>query len=391
MALPEEHLLKYENVFVLGAGFSKAVGGNMPLMADLSEVIQERTPVLQREDLQSFFLGEKPNFELLLTYLHSDTPWKNQAERYDDRGLFSKISDVIAEYVAIQEMHAIHPERIPIWLQKLIIFFDRRHSPVLTFNYDTMLERAAFAQKSFSREFDISFPSGIYCASLYPKIMQDIRVFNPHATPPDGLGRRTFDLIKLHGSVNWLYSGTDTFPGEQIYFHECERDCPENDFLKIAPYAHGRKRLIIPPVSEKSLFYSNILIRTLWSDAKRALAKADNLYFIGYSLPESDITVRTLLLTAVDPSTHIFLVSTGKPDDEGKRRLLQRYQDALPQVKKDRFSVEYIRDDWPQTLTHHLLGNEPLRWSQAPVPRIKELENNRPQYDALLRKWLEVD
>jgi hypothetical protein len=40
----------------------------------------------------------------------------------------------------------------------------------------------------------------------------------------DELDRSTFRLIKLHGSINWFYSGGEQFPGEQIYFREVDSD-----------------------------------------------------------------------------------------------------------------------------------------------------------------------
>ena len=388
MVPPPIHEQKYENIFVLGAGFSKAVGDSMPLMNDLSREIEKQisNEQIKALKLESFFKGEHLNFELLLSHLNSASPWKTQAEAYEHRAMFSHISQIIAAHIGIQEAQAL-ASGIPMWLQKLIMFFDVRQSPVITFNYDTIVERAALARKDLENEFDIHFPNNIYCACLYPKTMQDIRVFNPHARPPDGTGRRTFELIKLHGSINWLYSGTDSFPGEQIYFFEREKESPLSDYEKIEVYAHGRKELIIPPVSEKTTFYSNTLIRTLWADAKHVLSKADNIYFIGYSMPETDLTFRNLLMTAIDPDTHIHIVNRGNVTDPDKVSLVARYQESIPQVNMTNFHFDFINDEWAMLLTQHLLGGDPLQWSGAPPPTKEALLKNTTKHAELIKRW----
>ena len=57
-----------------------------------------------------------------------------------------------------------------------------------------------------------------------------------------------------------------------------------------------KRRFIVPPVLDKSTLLSHESICNLWWQAKRyALRGASNLYVIGYSLPETDIAMQTLL------------------------------------------------------------------------------------------------
>jgi hypothetical protein len=69
------------DVFILGAGFSKAVSSRMPLMNDLSRMVEEDLPAAERKR-QS--LG---NFESYLNYLALDHPWHSEAENLRNSAL----------------------------------------------------------------------------------------------------------------------------------------------------------------------------------------------------------------------------------------------------------------------------------------------------------------
>ena len=55
---------------------------------------------------------------------------------------------------------------------------------------------------------------------------------------------------------------------------------------------------LIPPVAEKSAFYRSHLVKTLWRDFAQALETATDVYFVGYSLPKTDLSMR-LFLTGI--------------------------------------------------------------------------------------------
>jgi SIR2-like protein len=113
-----------------------------------------------------------------------------------------------------------------------------------------------------------------------------------------GVGQRPGALLKLHGSLNWLY-------------------CPRCSVLWINPrwvisslqyYKEARKNdaacdcgfplsnLIITPSFIKA--YRNLHFGNIWSAAHAALAAADEWVFVGYSLPHDDLHIRTMLLRA---------------------------------------------------------------------------------------------
>jgi NAD-dependent SIR2 family protein deacetylase len=100
-------------------------------------------------------------------------------------------------------------------------------------------------------------------------------------------------LLKLHGSLNWLY-------------------CPTCRGIAITPKEKGVCRLkwqpneclcevcqsvtvpiIIPPTFFKTL--SNYFIRQIWYLAEQELMQCDRIVFCGYSFPEADVHIRYLL------------------------------------------------------------------------------------------------
>jgi hypothetical protein len=63
------------DVFILGAGFSKAISDAMPVLNDLSVEVKQRLPELEKV---ATFLPD--NIELWLTFLSQKHPWLSEAQ-----------------------------------------------------------------------------------------------------------------------------------------------------------------------------------------------------------------------------------------------------------------------------------------------------------------------
>lgn len=146
----------------------------------------------------------------------------------------------------------------------------------ISFNYDILLDNAlADLHDTWDLDYRVDFEN-------YDK---------------DGWHRprraRSVKLLKLHGSVNWLY-------------------CPTCRSVTLTPMEKGICRLkwdpgscvcsvcetlavpiIIPPTYFKAL--SNLHLRTIWDAAERVLSNCNRIVFCGYSFPDADIHVRYLL------------------------------------------------------------------------------------------------
>ena len=143
-----------------------------------------------------------------------------------------------------------------------------------------------------TRVLDDTQVSGLYPIPVVP---------SPAITGYDPSGKivlhPALTLYKLHVSVSW-YKPHGESNSDPIYGY-CDfgvgLDPPEK-------LLGDKRRFIAPPVHDKSTLLSHESMRNLWRRAKNdALAPADSLYVIGYSLPETDMAMRTLLWEARRP------------------------------------------------------------------------------------------
>ena len=91
-------------LFILGAGFSKAVSDKMPTMKDLGKFVRDRIselPELQGDPQIYYRLMSDPsNVEELLTYLYQEMPWKTAQQSLIEKAAFLRLSAFIVEHIA---------------------------------------------------------------------------------------------------------------------------------------------------------------------------------------------------------------------------------------------------------------------------------------------------
>ncbi len=139
---------KKKRLLILGSGFSKAVSEKMPVVRELADALKQQIkndPELKDlEDPKYQHLLNDP--ELLLTYLAQDQPWKKPWEAPKEWAVFLKISQWLAEHLKKCECQAFEGE-IPEWTKHLAKWLYETKAWVLTFNYDTVLERACCTKR----------------------------------------------------------------------------------------------------------------------------------------------------------------------------------------------------------------------------------------------------
>lgn len=126
------------DVYVLGAGLSRAVSPSMPLLAELGEEVTARLdPAVLPRGLRL----APADFESWLSYLAGDQPWLDEPTRLDNRAAFLRVSLVLHDVVRERERQA-RADPMPDWFASLVARWHEDRATVLTLNYDMLVEAA---------------------------------------------------------------------------------------------------------------------------------------------------------------------------------------------------------------------------------------------------------
>ena len=157
-----------------------------------------------------------------------------------------------------------------------------RSVSIITFNYDVALD---FSLNSKKLEYDYSLSDS--------------------KKPPN------IRLLKLHGSINWgscpkchsiVPIGWQEYFGSHKIPIDADGSMPETLAFKIGSTLNTRRHLgdcqvqlndepvIIPPTWNKTEHHRQLC--AVWNHAAIELGEAENIYIIGYSMPESDMFFR---------------------------------------------------------------------------------------------------
>jgi hypothetical protein len=286
-------------VFLLGAGFSKAISDEMPLLTKLAECVPRAEPGL---DLAPNLRPEQ--FESWLSFLATDQAWLTEAQNLRNRALFLDVAGRVSDYISTCEDRVLTAP-VPPWLLHLVQYWHENQATVITFNYDVLVEKA------YTEAVRVPSSPGqgddyVSATHLYPV---PVTPLNARYGSVLGAGAATtFRLLKLHGSTSWSYSGAASFFGETIY----DRGVYPGWRAGRPPGHPDKLPLLIPPTSGKSAFFNNEFVRGQWRLAYDALLGASVVYLMGYSMPATDEMTRFLLAATLRPGATAWIVNTDR-------------------------------------------------------------------------------
>lgn len=299
------------DVFIVGAGFSKAIDAQMPTLFDLERTLARHvadedryTRLLPPQVVRTLHDSRSPggNLEAWLSSLAEPQPFLQESQASLNYALFRELTAYLVDQVE-QLQHGSY-QRAPSWFHRMMRLWHRRRPTVITFNYDTLIEQALL-------QLDIPGSAG----AIHEAITDYL--------PPLAVGSRwgspsepsTFSLLKLHGSLDWYWLPADA-SGDSIRRAPMNQEPSSTTRAMLA----GKDRFVIPPLSAKSSLYSLGIVKELWRRAADALAQASRIIFIGYSLPLTDLSVTALLVHAVGAQPGIWVVD--RQPDPVKRRIV---------------------------------------------------------------------
>jgi len=283
-------------VYILGAGASKAVADQAPLMKDFLSSAFEAFPDDSRikevrDFVCDFYLGRR-----LANDAHILWP------RIED--VFSQLDLSIAQNRPLSPNHPVSKVKelrehlvylIARLLQKKLRKLDdsatrdfvrdvlQEEDTIISLNYDIIVDNALLMER---RQVDY----GTEVRLAYQEYPSHWR----HVNPRQGF---RVPLYKLHGSLNWLYcplcQALDITEGEKGALWTFRNPKPARCVKCDCAY----ETLIITPTLLKS--YANGLLVEVWRRAENRVARADHLVFIGYSLADADIEIKCMIKRAI--------------------------------------------------------------------------------------------
>lgn len=290
----ERNSKKLKTVYLLGAGFTKGIINenkfNPPLLKDLTNIVVqkllERYEAYLKELVIPFFnkdITNIENIELILTYI--DVLIEILPD--EQKEILKNIRSYTVKSI-IEEIKKITPQSLEDYKKDVADEFVRllnKGDIIISFNYDTVLENLLWLNKVWS-------PFGGY-------FNDSEFVFT--SSSQHHLNKKLMDIniIKLHGSINFLKSRYYNPTGKEINFqYDCwigtkinEETFPEihADFS----VADGEGEYLVVPSYIKK-FGGNYYILFLWQKAYEALAESFRIIIIGYSFPDGDELSRML-------------------------------------------------------------------------------------------------
>lgn len=285
--------------FVFGAGASLHAGFPLAssLGAELLRYMQSCQIDGHRNAAQSLIesFGLSPDIEDVITNLQSRLENLRDCDNYEDRATraalgscLASLRDCLREW--FRDIRRNPADSYAEFARKII----KAGDVVITFNYDDSLER----ELKRVGKWDYSCGYGF-----------------PIADPTTA----SVQVLKLHGSINWLVSifdgvtsgpfaiGRDLSLGRQPKIHPADLEhlgyeTPSGQLYR----GGGAFPCLILPARKKEFFYDTSLGNeftdfwdNLWAQASEALARSTDIVMCGYSLLPVDQRARELILHEV--------------------------------------------------------------------------------------------
>ncbi len=340
-----------EDLFILGTGFSSAVSARkVQTLVQLSWEISDDVDslFLEHEIPSDKLKGNRSkdiagNVEHLLSYLAIEQPWLGKSQAIRNRAAFLDISKLIADKIHEKQKETIKAG-LPNWFKNLVKKWHDHQCNIITFNYDLLVELASTIIKAPAIDKPERWESinqgDILQVPLTSALLRTAALYA-------GDDHKTLTLYKLHGSLNWYYSGKFEFHGETIYtvpVHEGNFEIRPDHEIAVK----DKVPLIIPPVFDKTSFFNNETVRSIWITAGNALKRAKRIFCLGYSFPATDMMVRHFVLSNTSSSGVKFYWVNLKEYENLADHLPENYiidQSFLGNDSIERFAMAYATGD----------------------------------------------
>jgi len=222
-----------------------------------------------------------------------------------------------------------------------------RRDTIITFNYDTLVEDAL-------SNLETPYSYGFGADAFYTKERPGgFVIYNEHDIPflrPATGQKGVVDLLKLHGSVNWLLD----------YATPTEAPTQSQQRLQIFPafsdllteYADPLGRIFIePPTWRKG---HNGGMASVWDSALQALRTASRIIVMGYSMPPTDVHFRYLVAAGLRENISlqeiVFVNPAFAEEALGYKEMVSRTFQVFRPELRDRNTIQFFGQSTKTTL-----------------------------------------
>lgn len=290
---------------LLGAGFSKAIFDDFPLMTELTQMAlsdPEIAGLIRNLDLPFavFSQGPAANFENWISVLEeSDIYIQDSVTRERRRYLVKLLENFAFEKIrSVSNAMSITEEKIR-QIQKLLL----SKSNILTTNYDLVLEYVV--QDLITRnEMTLDSPYGLN-SGLF-----DFAFQRRNLAYLDGGNAGNGDyskIFKLHGSCDW-YSFADEVSDKfwvdvsrlKNFMYPDRKSASADSVALMSP-------IRALPGASKGKALSNLAMRRIWQEAHQAIKGKSGLAVFGSAINPRDSALVSLLIEGLPKETPIFI------------------------------------------------------------------------------------
>jgi hypothetical protein len=314
-----------KTVYILGAGFSRAAG--LPLMNDFyltsKDIYSKLDPISKKSfdkiyrfwdeysSAKHYLTIDFFNIEELLSIIEMHNFLNGNKKLSSDLILFIKkvIELKTPDILSDKEKYEVY-ER---FIKNIFGIYEdqgfasktkEQDNSIISLNYDLLIENVLEKYNRYNEN------NMMKVFNIYRNFYID---YGENISPVNFFINNNFktiiSLAKIHGSINF-----------------------ENN-------------LIIPPTWNKT---NHPRISGIWKLAYRLLMEANNIYFIGYSLPITDNYIKYLLVNAIKESTNLKTIKIINPDDN-QNTVQKRYEDFFDKNLKVNGMISFESkkfEDW---------------------------------------------
>ncbi len=329
-----------KKVYFLGAGATKADFPGAPLNdALLKEAMDLGSPKVARarevlmQFLRIFFpgfsLGKLPRVEDVLTFLDSNLlnqRFSCKGYGYDE---FSRVRAALIYLIGQVFEDKLKKDSKGVTERFVNILGDE--DVIVSTNYDIVVDNVLKENRHNINYGELIRDRGTFSETytLFGNEETAIRFEKGGAHEDVNVGK--VELLKIHGSLNFLYcpkcKEVDITIGQKGILY-----CMRKNFEVrcINRNCTGKyEDLTVTPTYYKS--YDNPFLKGIWRRVEQAISCAEQVIFVGYSLPEADMEIKCLLLRGIARNARCPEISAVDLDKSGK--IERRYEELFGKVK----------------------------------------------------------